>query len=256
MRKPWTEQEKEFLDSNYGVMSPLEMSNSMNRTVASVKSEVQLIKRTRQKNNPVKEGERFGRLLVIEKSINKGKRNITRFACICDCGTKTEVAGYILRSGQSKSCGCYNSDKAKETHRLPIGEGCYNHLENQCKRGAADRKLPYTLTQEQFRGLIIQNCHWCGSAPRLWNKFYRKDKKRRANRLTASDEWVEQQWVLINGIDRVDNSKEIGYIIENCVPCCFPCNEMKRQSTQEDFLLQVEKIHNHQQTLKSSRIEK
>jgi hypothetical protein len=32
-----------------------------------------------------------------------------------------------------------------------------------------------------------------------------------------------------NGIDRVDNEK--GYLVENCVPCCFTCNSLKKSVT-------------------------
>lgn len=36
------------------------------------------------------------------------------------------------------------------------------------------------------------------------------------------------------GIDRVDNN--IGYEINNCVPCCWDCNTMKRTKTPAEFI--------------------
>lgn len=57
-------------------------------------------------------GNRYGRLVVIERADNKGKD--TCWKCKCDCGNETIVRGYDLRSGQTKSCGCYHMDKCKE----------------------------------------------------------------------------------------------------------------------------------------------
>ena len=44
------------------------------------------------------------------------------------------------------------------------------------------------------------------------------------------------------GIDRADN--ELGYTIENSVPCCTICNLMKRTLPKEVFIAQCEKITN------------
>lgn len=39
---------------------------------------------------------------------------------------------------------------------------------------------------------------------------------------------------IYNGIDRVDNA--VGYILENCIPCCEFCNKAKGTKTYFDFL--------------------
>lgn len=66
-------------------------------------------------------GNRYGRLIVIERVDNRGKD--TCWKCKCDCGNETVVRGYDLRSGQIKSCGCYRIDKCKE----PKGPRTYNN---------------------------------------------------------------------------------------------------------------------------------
>lgn len=49
-------------------------------------------------------GQRFGRLVVIDRLYEeKGK---SRFVCECDCGTRTNVVGVDLKSGNTTSCGC------------------------------------------------------------------------------------------------------------------------------------------------------
>jgi len=64
--------------------------------------------------------------------------------------------------------------------------------------------------------------------------------------LKVSDDWAQKQGVYINGIDRVDSSRDIGYTIGNCVPCCTDCNIAKLDRTVKEFLDHVERIHSYQ----------
>lgn len=57
-------------------------------------------------------GKTFGYLTVIEKVENKGKN--VRYKCKCICGNETIVHAGDLRSGYTKSCGCYNKKILKE----------------------------------------------------------------------------------------------------------------------------------------------
>ena len=61
-------------------------------------------------------GQRFGRLLVLEDlgKIKNTKRYYYR--CKCDCGKEKNIASDGLKSGRSKSCGCYNRERVIETH--------------------------------------------------------------------------------------------------------------------------------------------
>lgn len=56
-------------------------------------------------------GKRFGRLVVLERSENNGNKVMWR--CKCDCGKIVDVFGTYLRTGDTKSCGCYASDARK-----------------------------------------------------------------------------------------------------------------------------------------------
>lgn len=49
-------------------------------------------------------GKKFTRLTPIEVVFEKKKHLI--YKCQCDCGNVIEVAGYALRNGNTKSCGC------------------------------------------------------------------------------------------------------------------------------------------------------
>lgn len=54
-------------------------------------------------------GQRFGRLLVMERGPNAGQGTSTksRWQCTCDCGNTTLVYSSALRGGLTKSCGCW-----------------------------------------------------------------------------------------------------------------------------------------------------
>jgi len=59
-------------------------------------------------------GVRFGRLLALSDS---GKRCSARrviWKCLCDCGNTVYVRSHDLRSGHTKSCGCYKRDVLAE----------------------------------------------------------------------------------------------------------------------------------------------
>lgn len=79
-------------------------------------------------------------------------------------------------------------------------------------RSAKYRKLMFNLTLEEYE-LYFYNkpCLYCG--------------------------------IETAGIDRIDNIK--GYTIDNCVACCCFCNAMKSDRSFNEFIEQINRIHNH-----------
>ena len=59
--------------------------------------------------------QKFGKLTVI-RWIGKKK-----WLCLCDCGKKTKVFGQHLKSGHTKSCGCYGIESNKQTKNVKHG---------------------------------------------------------------------------------------------------------------------------------------
>lgn len=56
----------------------------------------------------VTSGDRFERLVAIEKTKYKGK---LVWECKCDCGNTTYQVAYYLEHGRSKSCGCKSKER-------------------------------------------------------------------------------------------------------------------------------------------------
>lgn len=58
-------------------------------------------------------GKKFGRLTVV-KRVENDKYGTARWKCICKCGGETITSTGHLRSGHTKSCGCYAKEVAYE----------------------------------------------------------------------------------------------------------------------------------------------
>ena len=141
---------------------------------------------------------RFGRLKVIKQAPTRNYHNL-RWECYCDpkfggCGKSVDVLGSSLTSGKTKSCRCLQ-------YKRPY-QWCYTRLKNVSR-------YPVKLTYEEFFEFTkVTRCHYCNSEV-VWNLHNRG----------------------INGnhnkynLDRKDNS--LGYSKDNCVVCCWRCNDGK-----------------------------
>lgn len=146
-------------------------------------------------------GQKFGRLTVISRVI-PAKR--VRWACKCECGNTTEVYSINLLSGDCKSCGCL-----KPVLKLSSEEVAFRLHLRDYKRNADRRGYDFDLTDEEFRDMTKQECHYCGSEKGI-------------------------------GVDRMDNS--IGYTIGNSVPCCNICNRAKHTMSYLKYTNWISKI--------------
>lgn len=186
-------------------------------------------------------GQRFGKLIVIERDFSKPKSNSRCFwKCQCDCGSITIVSAAHLRSGNIKSCGCarFNDLTGLEFGRWKV-LGRAERTTGQlwlCKCSCG------TIKKVQHTSLINGTSKSCGcyqkeitrqrltthnmSKSRLYNIYH--DIKNRCNHpsnnryndyggrgIYICDEWALfenfKEWSLSNGyndsltIDRIDN---------------------------------------------------
>lgn len=85
-------------------------------------------------------GQRFWRWKVLKQSTLK-----KRWVCMCDCGTTRDVLGAELRSGGTKSCGCYAREVsaiANKTHGHSRRTKAYTtwlNMRKRCSENAAPR---------------------------------------------------------------------------------------------------------------------
>lgn len=141
-------------------------------------------------------GEKVGSWEII--NIIPGKRKISRrnYFCKCICGKERLVSGGNFGIN-SFSCGCQRANR-----RLRPFESAFN----KTYRDARARKIPFTLTYEDFLSFTeIKFCHYCNKEL-IWKKY--------RNNISA-----------VSNLDRKDSS--IGYEKNNLVACCGACNWMK-----------------------------
>lgn len=60
-------------------------------------------------------GQKFNRLLVLQRGKNIGRQ--TAWICKCDCGNKVLVRGADLKNGHTKSCGCFKNEKTAQRNK-------------------------------------------------------------------------------------------------------------------------------------------
>lgn len=178
-------------------------------------------------------GQRFERLVVLERVENLG--NQTAYKCKCDCGNECVVRGTPLAKGKVKSCGCYNIDMVRS--KFNPEQTFWNEIFAKMIWGAKKRGLSFELTLEQVKQLCLQPCHYCGTRPQEDKILFNKRKLGAKN---FKQEDYQRYLFKRNGIDRIDSSK--GYTIENCIPCCKICNKAKLDYSYEYFMKWVEQL--------------
>lgn len=134
-------------------------------------------------------GQRFGRLVVIEKSEKRDSGGNVFWLCKCDCGKDTLVSTHSLKIGHCKSCGCYKIDVNREQ-----GKRCFT------KHGKKYTRI-YNI--------------WCSMKQRCYGKNVKSYKYYGARGITICDEWKNDfmsfyNWAMNNGyqdnltIDRIN----------------------------------------------------
>src|SRR6185312_5447733 len=91
-------------------------------------------------------GQRFGRLVVIERVITDKPKS--RWECRCDCGKSTTVYGVDLRSGNTQSCGC-GSSRYKPT-RLTHGQSSGKNITPEYRAWAAMKDRCYNIKNPKY----------------------------------------------------------------------------------------------------------
>lgn len=145
-------------------------------------------------------GQKFGRLSVIRRAertpdINPSDRS-ARWLCKCDCGNTIIVSAHSLKSGNTRSCGCFGRE-ARHINFRKHGDwknplyNVWQHMKDRCNN-------PNNTDYYNYGGRGIKVCpEWDG--PDGYIKFKEDMESGYREGLT---------------LDRIDNNK--GYYKENC----------------------------------------
>lgn len=100
-------------------------------------------------------GNRYGKLLVIERVPNKN--SIAYWRCKCDCGNECEVAGIQLRNGNVTSCGCIKSRGENIIKNFLIEKNIPFSREYRFKDCIDKKTLPFDFAIFKDKDKIILN---------------------------------------------------------------------------------------------------
>lgn len=125
--------------------------------------------------------------------------------------SEEERQRYIKKKSAYNRQRLKNDPRALETKRKydRSDKGVYARYRNDCnRRSRKKRGIKMLLKFEEFSEIINKPCIYCGKISR--------------------------------GVDRIDSSKS--YTIENSVPCCKICNQMKNDMEERDFISHIKSI--------------
>lgn len=219
----WTDLENNFIIENYLKISNREIGRQLNRSAGAVSQQAFKLGLRSNRRVLISSGMKFNRLTAIELSHKIKSYQYWKFKC--DCGKESITRANDVAGGRIISCGCFANEQHKAKYGLPEGEALARELYSTYRRNALDRNLCFLITQEEFFNLIKQNCYICGIEPSQSGRIKR--------RLNAGN-------FKYTGVDRFDNN--IGYVLENCKPCCGMCNTAKRNLSHEEFFNWIERI--------------
>lgn len=172
---------------------------------------------------------KFNRLTVL-KPIKKHDR--TYLVCECECGNVKDIKMSHLKSGRIKSCGCLRTEELESRKGMvskslkPNNYSAKYRVFKSYEKHATDRGYSFDLDLETFVKITSKNCSYCGAEPN--NSMNGKQSRSK---------------YIYNGIDRVNNN--LGYSVENCVPCCKTCNVAKSEMSREDFFKWISKVQKY-----------
>lgn len=172
-------------------------------------------------------GRVFGRLKV-ESLFREGHRGLPPlWSCICKCGETKKIRQDGLKSGGTKSCGCFRKEKGVEAFpKLRPFESLYRYFLRHHTKDKVTRNLHLTdITYEDFLLLTsITECHYCG------------------DNVTWAIHRIHKDGFRYN-LDRKDNN--MGYLKSNIVICCKRCNLSKGNKFSYDEWVEIGPLLRH-----------
>lgn len=127
-------------------------------------------------------GQRFGRLVVIERAENiKGK---CFWKCRCDCGKQLIVSANHLRMHNTFSCGCYQKDMTSNARK---------------KTGMSSKRIYFI---------------WSAMKQRCFNPKYKQYADYGGRGITVCDKWKDDFQTFYDYVSQLPHFGEEGFSID------------------------------------------
>jgi dCMP deaminase len=179
-------------------------------------------------------GQKFGQLLVINKSDILTKTRGALWNCKCDCGNLVQLASNALTSHNNITCGNKVKHQNKDglDHRwIRCGDIPLSHL-NSIKQNATKRNLEYRVYPKYLWELFLQQNRRCPLTGDILIFTPERDAGGTRSIFTTAS------------LDRIDSN--IGYIEGNVRWVHKIVNKMRLNMTDEEFLNWCKKCYLNQ----------
>lgn len=210
---------KEYLQKEYPKKGSAKIAEELGMNVKTVYNYLSYygIPANKRSEKTIKKGDRFGKLLVLERA-TKGETRSVKWKCQCDCGKIVETPSTSrLLTGRTRSCGC--NKKQPKNHRWTGYCGVSGSRVSEIKLRAKKKHLEFDL-DPKF----------------LWELFIYQDKK---CALTG----VEIDLAIDGSVDRIDSSR--GYTKDNVWWVQKDINKLKLNFTLDRFTELCEMVATH-----------
>ena len=216
--KKWNPQEDKIITDRYKNLESFKsIASDFNVSEVSVKKRIYRV---------------LGGDLVINRKPHLNKENADSIICLFNQGYRTVEIGKILNLTRGQMVSIFSKFKIKPisyyTEEMKVKHiSKDNSAEKSIYRvyvnNSTRNNVKFELTIEDFGNLIFKNCHYCDSEP---------------EKLTRN-KGIKKKY---NGIDK--KYPKLGYVLSNCVPCCWECNRIKSDIPYDKFLDKINKIYN------------
>lgn len=167
----------------------------------------------------------------IHKAVYVGKDD-ENIKLLCDCGTHftIKLTTKVKNNGNYMCRRCY---AIRDSQNFDEDWG-YKTALKRIRRDAKRSGREFDIDIDDFKFLSQQNCHYCNAEPSNI-LMYRGRNSFTLRHFTYS------------GLDRINN--DMGYYLDNVVPCCFVCNRAKNSMSYKDFMDWLNKLTRYRSSL-------
>jgi hypothetical protein len=176
-----------------------------------------------------REGDLIGSF-ILRSTEFVGKNKV--WDCFCICGNVKRFWKFSAISRQ-KTCGCGTDSSglsSKQARSIKSRMGGY-------KNGAKKRNFEWLLSYDDFVSISTKPCFYCESNPNKWDCMTNAPSLQKDSPNVNPKDYE----IYFTGIDRYNSN--LGYTVENSVPCCKNCNRAKSDLSFDDFKEHIKKIY-------------
>lgn len=173
-------------------------------------------------------GRKYGRLLVLEYAGN------AKWKCMCDCGTVTTINTSQLKTGKTRSCGCFNKEQISSRNTKNIEGQRFGNLVAVRRVGTKNHQHIWecycdcgSVVRVYTRSLISGNTKSCGCYARK-----RTSETHKTHGMSTTKEYIKWKTAKRRHMSYVLDCNwtlEMDKCIRDVFDCCVVCGISEKE---------------------------